>query len=390
MIVLALGVVLALLPGTIPTADNSTPANEQSTDTTTNSNTNTVSNINAVNRPRIGPPNVNRTFPEYPGTYPDMYPMPTFAPVEPISHSANGFTVTLYPMHADSNLIVLTYTVQSSYEDLSKLSPYQQMQGAETPFVSEPVVVMVDSTPVATATPDAMARPSATSEPYEPRLTTSNGNVIPWLRDIGWQLDRNLASAPLIYDASQVSKNLPDELQLRLVLNKAEVFIPDTQGGAHIQIVKGPFTFDFSMPLDRVRRVAEVNQTVSTTGGDTITLRKVIVTRHSVRAVWKLDKAQKLLSSPTAQQYVTNLYACCTLKLELDGYPASFPSTYLKAASETGEREQVWIGSLLDKQGYWEISTWHYSTWTGSMYYPPKPGPVFRFSVPPATVPKNP
>src|SRR5437588_1037119 len=67
------------------------------------------------------------------GTNPTSPTYPTPARVAPLSNTMNGYTVTLYPMYADANLIVFTYTVQSSYQDLSQMGACDPLVGQDPP-----------------------------------------------------------------------------------------------------------------------------------------------------------------------------------------------------------------------------------------------------------------
>lgn len=372
LVALVAAVVLVLSTGLNATTHNTTPPAVSCTPAPVGSSNNAMSNVIALDGQQGGSSAAKRTAASY----------PTPVPSQPVSQTVDGYTVTLYPMYANANLIVLTYTVQSSYEDLSKVSRFGSLHGEKQPYATLGVTVPVGSTPPAAATSDPRA------ESYEPRLTDASNHAFPWLRDAGWQLYRDPATSVLVYDVGQLTMTLSARLQMHLLLNKAEVPIADEQGGATLHEVNGPYRFDFSLPLDPLRRIAEVNQTATTLQGDSITLVSAIVTRDSMRTTWRLNKSTQPAGNPSSIRglYAYDLYACCTLKLDVGGHATDFLTTgYLGPQSgESGDKADVLIGSLLDEQGQWKISTWYYSTFTGDAYYPPEPGPVFRFSVPPA------
>jgi hypothetical protein len=362
LMAVAVGLLITLSMGSNPTYD---PASRTIGDTRApvSSNNYRADNANMINRQRSGSSNASSA----PGG------QATPGQVEPISQTTNGYTVTLYPLYANASRIVLTYSVQSAYEDLSTISPFEPLRGEDR------LTVFATSTPMGPSA-HPMSIPSPTIEAYEPILAGAYGGVFPWVRDAGWQIPKAPGSAPLVFDSRQLGDNLPRELRLRLELNKAEVWIVDSSGGATLHQIKGPFSFDFSMPVDPVRRIVDVNLRASTRDGDII-LKRVVVTRHEVRTIWTFDKSRQPQRTPTAWPYGYGMYACCSLKLEVGGESVDFATAW--GGSQGGD--DIVSASLLDEQGEWTISAWYVSTWMGNMYYPPQPGPEFHFIVPPAT-----
>jgi hypothetical protein len=178
-----------------------------------------------------------------------------------------------------------------------------------------------------------------------------------------------------VFDSKLSPEQLPAALKLHLTLNTAMILVPQAEGGATIRDVKGPFTFDFTLPVDPVRRIGEINRTITTERGLTITLTRVIATRHHVRMSWRLGYAPpQTLTSPS------NSYACCSLGLEVGGKSVDFR----EAVGPTPSGYAVADVSVLGEQGDWALATSYYSTWTGNMYYADRPGPALHFTLPAA------
>jgi hypothetical protein len=261
-------------------------------------------------------------------------------------------------MYANANLIVLNYTVQSLEEDLSKVFPDRPLPGDDW------------------GTGDYS---------YEPQLRRNDGLAFPWLRDAGWGIPKESGSSLLVYDARQLAENLPTELKLHLTLDKAEVLIPLKAGGGSMHRIKGPFTFDFSMPVDTVCRIGEVNQTATGHEGDRITIEKVIATRHNALVTWRLEKSTASGASATPTRSASDFYTCCRVRLGSGPQSPTFEVALPSLSGEPEVGDSIIFGNFTDKQDEWIISMWYVSTWIGDMFYPDQPGPVFRFTVPPAT-----
>jgi hypothetical protein len=150
--------------------------------------------------------------------------------------------------------------------------------------------------------------------------------------------------------------------------------------------IKASYTSDLSMPTDLLRRIAEVNQEATTRDGDRIIIERVIVTREDVSIIWRLDKSTRPQPSPTRGPLPYYIgYGCCFLKLQVGDKSISFRTVgFPGGSSEAGRREEVTAAKLINKQGEWTISAWYYSTVIRDGYDPPLPGPVFRFTMPPA------
>jgi hypothetical protein len=361
------GLVVVLLLRSKPVADNRRSAGDAARATEHhrlapslgNTGNHVASNANAINRSQGGPSSVSPT--------PIVYP--TLAPVEPMSQTVGGYTVTLYPLYADANRIALTYTVQSVYPLPGKLSMCEPLPGQDPFCPDHPPAGMSPS-------------PLPTREAYRPQLTGAGGEDFPWVEvppRQAAQLGTPIGSL-LMFDSQLSPDRLPAELKLHLTLNTVRIQVPQDDGVAITGQVKGPFTFDFSLPVDPVRRIAEVNQTLTTDLGDKITLNRVIATRHHVRISWRLEYATRPgVTSGPGRFY----YACCSLQLEAGSKSVRF--TARQGPSWSGyDIAEVEEAPVLGEQGEWRITTSYYSTWTGNMFYPDLLGPAFHFTMPPA------
>src|SRR5687767_4836182 len=170
-----------------------TPSTERDTRVPIGSNNYSASNANAIYGSRGRSLSGTPVPPDY----------STLAPAKPISQTAHGYTVILYPMYANANLIVMTYTVRSMYEDLSKVSPWEPLRGEEqrvaevsTPNSDDGSLRPLPSSPIPTA------------EAYEPRLFGDNGHAFPWLRSAYLQIRPDITSELLIFDAGQLAESL--------------------------------------------------------------------------------------------------------------------------------------------------------------------------------------
>jgi hypothetical protein len=326
-----------------------------------------ASNANALRGLQGGPPTASPTSIVY----------PTLAPVKPLSQTIGGYTVTLYPVYADANRIGLTYTMQSSQPLPDKLSMCEPLPG-EVPI------------PLCSGYPTA--RPAGTSpSPVLTRkvsthqLSGANGSIYPWVPGPIWR-DEQLASPtgfPLVFDSQLSSGELPAELKLHLTMNTASILVPPEKGFPATREIRGPFTFDFTMPVDPVRRIAELNQTLTANPVHKVTITRVIATRHHVRISWRWEYST--WSEPTGAPGTRarapyGLYACCWLHLEVGGKPTYFYTSQGPPVSGSAVADVP----ALHEQGEWTIAVSHYSTWTGGRMDPPLSGPEFRFMMPPA------
>ena len=361
-------IVLLLRAGPVTYSPQSTNSPARSTEQSTYARTREIpgnhmaSNANALNRVQGSPSVANPT--------PVVYP--TLAPVAPLSQTVDGYTVTLYPMYADANRVVLTYTVQSLHPIPGKLSMCEPLPGQDP--ICPPYL------PAAGMSPSQVPAKGH----YSPQLTSDGGTFQlapgPLWKDA--QLG-TLKGSLLRFDSQQSPEQLPSELKLHLTLNTAWMRVPQDDGVTVTREVKGPFTFDFTMPVDPVRRITELNQTLTVDRVHKITITSVMATRRHVRISWRVDYST--WSAPTdtsgpASRNPYGLYACCSLQLEVGGKFA----TFYRAQGPPVSGSAVADVSALDEQGEWTITVLHNSRWTGGRYDPPLSGPAFHFTLPPA------
>jgi hypothetical protein len=289
--------------------------------------------------------------PEYSTPVPADYS--TLQPSKPISQMVHGYKVTLYPMYASANLIVMTYTVAYTGERPSRSNlPCGPDAGEESPcgafsahFSAVPVM-----------------------DNDEPRLTGEDGTAFPWLPYFYEPIPHDNSSSLLVFGAYPLSASLPEKLGLRLVLNKAML-----RGTVYSDEITGPFIFDFTMDVDPIRRVAEVHQTATETGGQ-ITIDRVIVTRYDLRVEWRVS------GKPAPTERFLGSFYCCILKLVAGKQSVELHNPRSRYEPVDLLRTHVGVGSFLDEEGTWKISTL-YREYDMSMSHMPFsfPGPVFRF-----------
>jgi hypothetical protein len=291
----------------------------------------------------------------------------TLPPVVPITRTEHGYTLTLYPMYASANLIVLTYSVQLPPEGQMQSSrPCGPVLGEESPCGDH------SRYPI----------PTDPSAAYNPRLTDENGRTYPWLRENAEHIPHDFRTSELlVFDARQLTAGSSGRVKLRLELNVVARSTPTPNGGATVDWIAWPFRLDFTLPVERVRRVAEVNQTIDHSGTK-ITIERVIVTRYDVRIEWHVKDA---VQTAEVNPFGHNTYACCHLVLRTGEKSAGFLHQSALAGQSEPERTNFAAGSFMSEEGTWEIKAWYYSTYAGDEYYGPRPGPVFRFLMPPAT-----
>ena len=306
----------------------------------------------------------------FPGAYPTPANYPLLALDRPLVSAVNGYTVTLHAGYANANRVVLRYTLQSAYVEFCNVGPCDTLPGQEPPcWASEPAIW--PATPL----------PRPTSEPAETMLTTGDGRTFKKPAETYTGTGGSPIETTIVFDAPQPAEKVLAELKLHLALPYAEFRIPTEGGGAHIRSVRGPFAFDFTVPVDTARRVAKLNRTATTTRGDRITIEQVVATRQDVRVTWRAGKLAQASSSPTSLPGIERFYACCSLMLEVGGKSTTFRETSWQPEGGLA----ITDASVFDLQGELIVSAWYYSTYTGDMYYPPLPGAVFRFTMPPAT-----
>ena len=289
--------------------------------------------------------------------------------------------MTLYPVYADANRIGLTYTVQSLQPLPDKLSMCEPLPGE----VPNPLCSGYPTAAPAGLSPS----PVPTRGAYGFHLSGADGSIYPWVGGPIWR-DAQLSSPTgfsLVFNSQLSSGPLPAELKLHLTMNTASIVVPPEKGIAISREVRGPFTFDFTLPVDPVRRIAELNQTLATDPVHKVTITSVLATRHHVRVSWRWEYStwsEPTGTSGTRAREPYGWYACCSLQLAVGD-----KSTYFYTSQGTSQGTPVSGSSItdlsaLDEQGEWTIMASHYSTWIGNRYDPPLNGPAFDFTMPPA------
>ena len=162
-----------------------------------------------------------------------------------LSQTIDGVTVRLERAYADSNVILVGFTVSGSKEKY-----YTQ----------------------------------------EEKLSTADGHNLPvidrdvevsgWQRIMGsWQSSEHTAVLTA-YDASSLKGN-PAELNLRLEMGLADTVTGNTD------TVMGPFVFDFTLPF-HAEEVIDVKQTVEASGIP-ITLERVVISHWATQAIFSFS-----------------------------------------------------------------------------------------------------
>ncbi|MDQ2806789.1 MAG: hypothetical protein M3Z04_07720 [Chloroflexota bacterium] len=302
----------------------------------------------------------------------------------PLVQARDGYTITIQPISADLNHIVISYTMTSLAREVRVLYPLLR-RGAD----------------------------------YTPSLQTPNGQILPWYSGYGSRGLRYSTTQPPPPEESPITSSafmmfdtaaagdLPDSLQLDLTIPVGRVVtdIPTTQtiaphspitdiinlpfGGTQ-QVTQQPvlpFHFQFAMPLDRRRRIAEVNQTI-TQQGVAITLDRAVVTASEAR----ITLHGAVLDDPRLQVPLPYL----RLHIEYEFWvqhpnaDATAPSTFYQNGD--GPWTYSYLGSLLAKNNDWAFYvqnvTEHDPRADSSVADTPVPGLwTFHFTVPPLAAP---
>ncbi len=272
----------------------------------------------------------------------------------PVSQTVNGNTVTVYPLYADANRIVLTYTVATPLHDVRAAPAYPVDRDG--------------------------------SRGYSAHLTDETGREFPTsymlygdqakkaLRQ-AWDVDAG-DGVVLGFDPSGLAE-LPRVFQLHLVLDP-----PVFQRGSSLLGVVGPVAIDFSLPVDPIRRVAYVQQTI-TSAFDTATLERVVVTRHETRAFLRFGP----LAPGSYRPYT--MYTMLAAGGWSSHHDVQRIDWLVSDYNQDGPWSYALIGApLIDALGEWRLSLWY--MYTGNAFVPDSQGAEFRFTVPPVGAPAQP
>jgi hypothetical protein len=156
----------------------------------------------------------------------------------------NGFTVTIEKVYADSNRVVIGYTV---------------------------------------ATPPNHGYAMSLLDPV---LTTADGLTLPGGDAMGTGAQNNAQAIIAFFDTSQITST-PASLQLHLSARGLGGMEDAGSPTVHPYQVLGPLDFDFTVAF-HPGRVATPHETV-TVGGQSMTLERIVVTPSQVRVYLRLD-----------------------------------------------------------------------------------------------------
>lgn len=310
------------------------------------------------------------TVPAVPPRLPDPAPPPG----PPLSTTVRGYTVTLYPVYADANHLVLTYTVAQAAAG-----------GAGTDY--------------APAALPAYLRDAA-GRAFPPLEAAASGGPYfgPRIAPQGW------AAAPasyhvLVFDTA-LYPALPAVLDLQLDLPTIQVWQMAPINSIRWEIGQRAVAvhFHFCMPFDPVRRLAYIGQprefadppphavTKSTDSPLVLNtesrwyqgarLDQVVVTRHSARVFWYNSLPTSLIAEST-------LWTCCPF-IELDT-----PTSHTRIGPETASAPLItaWAvhnPALFSDPGPWQLTLfWETGEARMNPRAPASPAATFRFTVPP-------
>lgn len=295
-----------------------------------------ASNANSIRPTQNNASNANMSAPTY----------VLLAANKPITRTVNGYSVILKLEYANVNRIVLKYSVEKSQEE---------------PWVYNE------------ANPTAAPR----AEPNNIQLTSPDGSLFARSGEDEYLMRGNQSDILMVFNNVEPLGDSITSLRLHLVLKQVELRI----GQSHINIA-GPYVFDFSIPVDQSKRVADVNQSVTTGSGDTFTIKKVIATRNDVRVWWHVDGTGK----PDGKPWDYEWYACCWLKLIVAGKTtnAIFGGSGPQVSPVSIDKDDIFDVNVFEDKGTWTIGTIYFSTYTGNRIIPRIDGPSFQVVMPDA------
>ncbi len=245
-------------------------------------------------------------------------------PPLPLVQASGGYTLTIQPFYADANSVVVSMTVQGV-----KLNPN------EYPYLGW--------------------RDGDTTQ--LPRLADDARHDFPVLKtypnihnsDVFYQdLERcHEQFYLLVFDAAGL-KTAATSLNLRLTVGFGVALFGGVLGQT------GPLTFAFTLPYEPERRVTEVNQTVGDHKGS-LTLERVTVSRHSVRAGWHFtmpDGGMTLYISPDHQEF----YLPPEFSLHTGDWSSDTITPFFAAVGGTPDSwTSQLVAPLFDQTGDWRL-----------------------------------
>lgn len=311
--------------------------------------------------------------------------LPPWAP-GPLVQARDGYTITIQPMSADLNRVVISYTITSPGQELRVLR--SELGGGDS---------------------------------YTPVLRTHSGALLPWSGGLPYHRMRISAGAPtptpgpvtntalMMFDTEATDLSGPLQLDLTIpvgrvvqVVSNAQVIephspitevvaivdLPDPRTPQVVPPAVSPFHFQFTMPLDTRRRVADVQQTIEQ-HGVRITLDRVVVTASEARITLHGD----VPAAPTLRVPMSDM----RLHIENEFAPSQANGNALVSISahqngDNGPWIYRYLGSLLTKNNDWAFYVQNVTTYDptagNSATDTPVPGLwTFHFTVPPLAAP---
>lgn len=253
-----------------------------------------------------------------------------------LSQTVCGYTVTLSRVYADANRVVVGYSISG---------------------------------------PAGRTFNSLTAGPT---LSDGQGDTLPAMEGAGGGVENTASGAATVFDASAIT-DIGNQIRLHLTFPSIQAVepsgnspptgacervvpdgqigkaVPANQSGAvdqagqdsapqvRIISVTGPFSFDFVAPVTPGRRVLEVNQTLTSSHGTTVSLEKIVVTPSEARLYLTGPDIANLAGGPPI---APTLYVGG--QVVMDGVQESRPLG--------GGREiDSIVGDLYNKQGDWAV-----------------------------------
>ncbi len=271
---------------------------------------------------------------------------PPWAP-GPLMQARDGYTITIQPVSADLNRVVISYTMTSPVEEFRALQPL--FGGGAN---------------------------------YTPVLRTQQGAILPWFGGALYHRVRVSAGAPtptpgpvtttalMMFDTEAAALSGPLQLDLTIPVGRiargvvtSQVIAPNSPITEAVTIVDLPdprtpsaaptpilpFHFQFTMPVDTRRRVADVQQTIEQ-HGVRITLDRVVVTASEARITLHGD----VPNAPTLRVPMPDIRLHIENEFALPQGNGNTPiSTNIQQNGDDGPWTYSYFGSLLAKNSDW-------------------------------------
>jgi len=190
-----------------------------------------------------------------------------------LTRGACGYTMTLTRVYADANRVVVGYTLGGPS------AHHYVALGSDYPVMTDMRGTSLQHIDIGTS----LTMQGATGGHFAAFDTSAIGAVMGnfHLRMI----------MPSIMMVEKVDGTEPRRVPCEAYSDEGTT-IRDGDGGAtrvRVVTVNSPLSFDIVVPVDRVRHVVELRQTVSAVGG-TVTLERIVATRSEVRVYMKTKR----------------------------------------------------------------------------------------------------